>query len=413
MIFTGSVVVDSANTSGFCVSRKPCMVAIYTGHTPAHGADPALQTQNIAFSNDRGRTWTRYSGNPVLNLRLSDFRDPNVFWSDKSSQWIMAVSFPNEHKIRLYGSSDLKHWRALSDFGPAGATNGQWECPDLFEVPVENSRETRWVLKIGLNPGALQGGSGEQYFIGAFDGTRFLNENAPSLTLWTDYGKDCYCALTFNNLPPARAPMILGWMDNWQYAAALPTAPWRGQMTVPRKLSLRKTPEGLRLIQQPAAELQALRSAHWQTRATPDKINRALRDLPVGQSFDLDTEIPLGSNRQIGWNLVANDGAYTSIGYDRAARKLFVDRTHSGLTGFSNKFPARTEAPLTLSGDSLHLQILVDRCSVEVFADHGRIAMTNLIFPPSMPPRPELWTKGGEAGEAKVDLTQFRSAWSN
>ncbi len=137
MIFTGSTVVDEHNSSGFCRAAKPCMVAIYTGHTGAAGDRPALQTQNLAYSNDNGRTWTKYSGNPVLNLNMTDFRDPKVFWSRLTNRWTMVVSLPNEHKVRIYGSSDLKHWEALSDFGPAGATGGQWECPELFELPIE------------------------------------------------------------------------------------------------------------------------------------------------------------------------------------------------------------------------------------------------------------------------------------
>src|SRR5262249_5243571 len=157
--------------------------------------------------------------------------------SSEAARWVMVVALPNDHKVRIYGSADLKHWSALSDFGPAGATGGQWECPELFELPIEGSRsETRWVLKIGLNPGALQGGSGEQYFIGRFDGARFTNDNPAQQTMWTDYGKDCYCALTFNHLPKDRAPVMLGWMNNWQYAKYLPTSPWRGQMTFPRRL---------------------------------------------------------------------------------------------------------------------------------------------------------------------------------
>ncbi len=131
MIFTGSTVVDRQNSSGFCQGGKPCLVAIYTGHTPATKTNKALQTQNLAFSNDKGRTWTKYRANPVLNLNMPDFRDPDVFWSDSGKRWIMAVSLPNDHKVRFYGSANLKSWTHLSDFGPAGAVSGQWECPNL------------------------------------------------------------------------------------------------------------------------------------------------------------------------------------------------------------------------------------------------------------------------------------------
>ncbi len=132
MIFTGSTVLDPHNTSGFCTTGKGCLVAIYTGHTPEKGNQPALQTQNLAYSNDAGRTWTKFSGNPVLDLHMSDFRDPKVLWSKAGQKWIMVVSLPNDHKVRFYGSPDLKKWTQLSEFGPAGATGGQWECPELF-----------------------------------------------------------------------------------------------------------------------------------------------------------------------------------------------------------------------------------------------------------------------------------------
>ncbi|MGA8027559.1 MAG: glycoside hydrolase family 32 protein, partial [Bryobacteraceae bacterium] len=374
MIFTGSTVIDRRNTSGFCSGGKACLVAVYTGHTPESGSRPALQTQNLAYSNDRGRTWTKYRGNPILDLHMTDFRDPKVFWSDQSKQWVMAVSLPNDHKVRLYGSPDLKRWQALSDFGPAGATGGQWECPELFELPVKGgNHDTRWVLKIGLNPGAVQGGSGEQYFIGRFDGTRFTNENPASLTLWTDYGKDCYCSLTFNGLSATQARVMLGWMDNWQYAGSLPTSPWRGQMTIPRKLSLRRMSEGLRLVQEPIDALQELRGAPVEIRGKTTMKSR---------TFELRSEIPMGNAREVGWRVLHADGSSTLVGYDRGARKLFVDRTHSGLVGFSKDFPARVEAPLSISGNVLRLNLLVDRCSVEVFADDGHVAMTNLVFPP-------------------------------
>jgi fructan beta-fructosidase len=396
MIFTGSTVVDQHNSSGFCAGGKPCMVAIYTGHTPETKSSPARQTQNIAYSNDRGRTWTKYLQNPVLDLHMSDFRDPKVLWSERAKRWVMVVSFPNDHKVRFYGSSDLKHWETLSDFGPAGASGGQWECPELFELPIESKPgQTRWVLKIGLNPGALQGGSGEQYFVGQFDGSRFVNDNPSSLTLWTDYGKDCYCALTFNNLPRTQSQVMLGWMNNWQYAGDVPTRPWRGQMTVPRKLALRETSEGLRLVQNPIDALAQLRQ-------TPN---------PESDTFELQATVTLAGAKEVGWMLFTGDAAYTLVGYDREKQQLFVERRHSGETNFSKDFPARTTAPLQLSGNELRVHILVDRSSLEVFAGDGRIAITNLIFPPPGARRVEFYSKGGQAGAVKTERWNLRSIW--
>jgi fructan beta-fructosidase len=381
MIFTGSTVIDERNTSGFCTGGRPCMVAIYTGHTPARVRKPALETQNVAFSNDHGRTWTKYAGNPVLNLHLSNFRDPDVFWSNLSKKWIMAVSLPNDHRIRFYGSPDLKSWQKLSDFGPAGATGGQWECPNMFELPLDGDpRNTRWILKVGLNPGGVAGGSGEQYFVGRFDGANFINENPPSTTLWTDYGKDCYCALTFNHLPSSSAPVMMGWMDNWQYAAKLPTAPWRGQMTIPRELALRTFPEGIRLTQKPVAALAELRQS---------AISK-----PDTQSFEVRTAMDPGAASESGWKLRAADGSYILIGYNRLRGEVFVDRTHAGNTAFSRDFPARTAAPLPGAGNPLDFTILVDRNSLEVFAGNGRATLTNLVFLSGPPPQIQFYSNG-------------------
>ncbi|HEX4773699.1 MAG TPA: glycoside hydrolase family 32 protein [Bryobacteraceae bacterium] len=408
MIFTGSTVVDARNTSGFCLNSKPCMVAIYTGHTPEKGGKPALQTQNVAYSNDRGRHWTKYSGNPVLDLHMADFRDPKVLWSQETAQWVMLVSLPDEHKVRIYGSKDLKHWTALNDFGPAGATSGQWECPELFNVAVEGTKETRWVLKVGLNPGAIQGGSGEQYFVGRFDGKQFLNDNPPSSTLWTDYGKDCYCALTFNNLPPGQTPVMLGWMDNWQYAKDLPTKPWRGQMTFPRSLSLRKTDDGLRLIQQPAGEISKLYDGAAATRAgNAETVSKWLAELSskLGRTFVLKAEIPFATAGEAGIRVFGAE-----IGYDQKAKQLFVDRTHAGLVDFNKDFPVRVNAPLSLTGKVLRLTLLVDRNSIEVFADGGAVTSTNLVFPNPGAHDVEFFPKDGEMGQISVSVQKIRSA---
>jgi fructan beta-fructosidase len=415
MIFTGSTVIDRANTSGFCRNGNPCLVAVYTGHTPADGSHRALQTQNLAYSNDRGRTWTKYPGNPVLNLNLPDFRDPKVFWSEQNKHWIMLVSLPDDHKVRIYASANLKQWQQLSDFGPAGATSGQWECPELFKLPVNGKTdETRWVLKVGLNPGGLHGGSAEQYFIGRFDGTRFVNDNPPSVTLWTDYGKDCYCALTFNGLPKTEAPVMIGWMNNWQYAAALPTKPWRGQMTVPRKLSLRTTPYGIRLFQEPVDALQQLREQPLAlTNQTVEQVNRSLSSDQYGKrhTFELRSTLPLGGAQEVGWKLFGHDGSSTILGYNRQAQQLFVDRTHSGVVVNNKNFSTRTTAPLSLRGNVLQLDILVDRCSVEVFADNGRITMTNLVFPQMGAQGVEVYSTGGQPGPISVELSPLSSVY--
>lgn len=184
MIFSGSVVVDWKNTSGFGQYGKPPLVAIYTGHY----TEKPLQNQNIAYSNDRGRTWTKFSGNPVIDIGARDFRDPKVFWHEPTSKWVMTVSLPTERKIRFYGSPNLKDWTQLSEFGPAGAVKGIWECPDLFPLKIEGSRDTKWVLIVNIGGDSIAGGSGTQYFVGEFDGKKFvLDPNQPPARPQTDF----------------------------------------------------------------------------------------------------------------------------------------------------------------------------------------------------------------------------------
>jgi fructan beta-fructosidase len=415
MIFTGSTVVDRQNSSGFCEGGKPCLVAIYTGHTPAPAPTAkALQTQNLAFSNDKGRTWTKYSGNPVLNLNMPDFRDPDVFWSEAGKRWIMAVSLPDDHKIQFYGSANLKAWEHLSDFGPAGAVSGQWECPNLVELPVDgDARKKRWVLKVGLNPGGVQGGSGEQYFVGQFDGTKFVNENSGSLALWSDWGKDCYCALTFNELPRTEKPVMVGWMSNWQYAAKLPTSPWRGQMTIPRETTLRTFPEGIRLVQTPAKAVVALGEKHqtW-SKGSAEEVNKAIAKDPIrSHSFRLTANFETASSKEVGIKLLVKGGTYTVIGFDSGRNELYVDRSHSGRTNFSKDFPARVAAPLHAGLPKLGLEVLVDRSSIEVFADAGHVVLTNLVFPDDDAYGLEAFSSHG-SGTVELESWTLRSVWS-
>jgi sucrose-6-phosphate hydrolase SacC (GH32 family) len=322
---------------------------------------------------------------------MTDFRDPHAFWSDAARRWVMVVALPNDHKVLIYQSPDLKRWEKASEFGPAGATGGQWECPTLAQVPVEGG-QSRWLLKVGLNPGALQGGSGEQYFVGSFDGTRFTNENPADTTLWTDYGKDCYCALPFNGTPPG-GPVLLGWMSNWQYAGNLPTAPWRGQMTIPRRLQLRKTPQGLRLAQQPV-ELKPLRKG----RATA-----------ASASWELRASVDPGKAREFVWKVFAGEGKYTLVGYNTERGEFFVDRADSGETAFHRDFPARTAVKWPAGKGPIDFLILGDRSTLEVFAAGGLVAISNLVYPPPGAHAIEFQSEGARL--LRQEVWELASTW--
>lgn len=241
MIFSGSAVIDEHNTSGFGQNGKPAMVAIYTGYHPDNG----LQTQNIAFSTDRGRSWTKYSGNPVIDIKSKEFRDPKVFWYEPGKRWIMVVALAADRKVCFYGSPDLKQWTALSEFGPAGAIGGVWECPDLFQLPVDgNSANTRWVLIVNMNPGGIAGGSGAQYFIGSFDGTGFHTESQvkppappqgklPVNFEGTSYGKWTVTGEAFGSGPIPIKPAAVAGIESSLISSAVNGNDAQGTLTSP------------------------------------------------------------------------------------------------------------------------------------------------------------------------------------
>lgn len=411
MIFSGSAVVDRHNSSGFCKRSSSgddsCLVAIYTGH------NGKVEDQNLAYSNDLGRTWIKYSGNPVINLHLANFRDPKVFWYAPEKKWVMVAALAAERKVRLFSSTDLKHWSTLSDFGPAGAVGGAWECPDLFELPVDTAPgQTRWVLSVNVGAGGA-GRFGNQYFVGRFDGTNFVDENPLNKTLWVDYGKDFYASTTFSDIPPPNNRRIMiGWLDDWEYAARAPTSPWRGIQSIPRVLRLWRFPQGLRLAQHPVAELNSLLGHHVEiTNQSVAAANSILKDVR-GDTLYIEGAFSVGNKNPFG--IVVRKGAsqQTVIGFDPVKMQLFVDRTRSGDVNFDPKFPGRQTAPLKLAnGQPLWLHIFVDRCSVEVFANGGERVISELIFPSPSSQGVALLSKDGNAKVQRLIIWTVKSAW--
>jgi fructan beta-fructosidase len=328
----------------------------------------------------------------------------------------MVVALPTQHKVRFFGSTDLKHWNALSDFGPAGGTAGVWECPDLFPLPVEGEAgQTRWVLSVNLNPGGLAGGSADQYFVGQFDGATFVNANPAEQILWADYGKDFYASTSFSDIPAADGRRIwLGWLLNWEYAGRVPTFPWRGVQSIPRVLSLKRFPEGIRLVQSPVKELQALRQSRvgliGQDIAAA---NRALQARRIcGDALAIIAEIDGGNSAEAGIRVRKGKDEATTIGVDWVKQEVFVDRTRSGDIAFDEKFAGRHAGPMLLVGTKrVKLHIFVDRSSVEVFVNDGSTVISDAIFPSRDSQDIELYSKNGEAQIVKLDVWTLRSAW--
>ena len=404
-IFTGSVVVDRGNTSGFCGSGSECLVAVYTGNHET--ATEHNQAQNLAYSRDSGRTWTKYAGNPVLDLHLANFRDPSVFWDEQARHWVMAVSLPTEHKVRLYASPDLKRWTPLSEFGPIGDVAGDWECPDLLRVPANDGKSgDLWALKVGLNPGAPQGGSGEQYFLGQFDGKTFRQSKEPGASGWTNYGKDDYCAISYNGLPRGHKPVLIGWMNDWQYADKLPTSPWRGQMSLPRQIGWFKDAAGLALTQEPViVPLREDGGRALGTVLSADRQSMVLDQVP----YEVDLQFGHPSEANFGVRLYSDEQHWTEIGFDRQKSEFYVDRTKSGAAIASN-FPARTVAPL-VGSRPYDLRLVVDRSSIEAYAQSGTIAMTNLIYPSSRTNKIQFFSGSGKPVAVKGESWKLRSIW--
>jgi fructan beta-fructosidase len=412
-IFSGSTVEDRDNTSGLCAEtgqKSPgCVVAIYTG--ASH--NPDKQTQNLAFSRDGGSTWTKFSGNPILDLGLKDFRDPKLFWHAPTQSWVMVVALPDQHKLRFYRSKNLRQWELTSEFGPAGAVGGVWECPDLMEISVREPAgkrdaigkvvSSRWVLSVNLNPGGPAGGSGDQYFVGQFDGAHFIEDHPGSGPHWADWGKDFYASTSFSNIPADQDRTWIAWMSNWQYADKLPSIPGRGEMTVARSIYLRQPPprssitpsqEPLLLIQQPLLPTPAFKpyqalfgAAPYQTIAQANA--RIAAQHLSGSVYLLRVTLDPGDASEAGVRLRRsstdpNEPAKeeTLVGIDATTRRIFVDRTHSGETDWSPDFPTRVSAPLKHSqANSIRLEIVVDHNSVEVFAENGETVLTDLIYP--------------------------------
>jgi sucrose-6-phosphate hydrolase SacC (GH32 family) len=400
MIFSGSVVEDKKNTSGLCGDlvrgSSGCLVAVYAGDAKtAQGQE--RQTQNLAFSRDGGTTWTKYSKNPILDLALKDFRDPKVFWYEPSQSWVMVLVLADQHIVQFYRSQDLKHWKLASKFGPAGATGGVWECPDLMQLAVRDAKGrrvgSRWVLSVNLNPGGVAGGSGNQYFVGQFDGTRFAEDHPSEVQHWVDWGKDFYASTSFANVPANEDRLWIAWMSNWSYAAAAPSLPGRGEMTVARRLYLRqieaRSADGpLALVQVP--ELSIPIHAQNKGPLTIDEANTLIaRGGSESGVYLLRAEIEPGAAPEVGirlrrsaLNAIEAATEETIVGIDRTKGQIFVDRKRSGYVSFSPDFPARTAAPLKHpEAKAISIEIIVDRNSVEVFAEDGETVLSNLIFP--------------------------------
>ena len=425
-IFSGSSVVDKKNTAGF---GKDAIIAIYTNNSVNHD-----EVQCIAYSNDNGRTFTKYEGNPVLTPfdGLKDFRDPKVFWYEKDKCWFMIVSADKE--TRFYKSKNLKKWDYVSAFGKGlGQQPCQYECPDFFQLPVNgDEKNKKWVMTMNINPGCWFGGSATEYFVGDFDGKNFTCPDANDVK-WLDWGKDHYATVTFSNT--GSRVLAITWMSNWQYANLTPFKQNRGANGLPRELKLYEKNGKYYISEDVAPEALALRKSTKELGSQTVEGEKTFAGATSGMegAFEIEADVTADANGIAGIELYNNKRERTLIYIDMKEGKVVMDRTESGLTDFGKqsvphdielawdkqraaegKQPARIEnsinykndfalatwAPLSLCQEgkkTFHLDIFADKSSIELFVDGGRIAMTNLMFPVAPYENVRLYSQDGKA----------------
>lgn len=419
-IFSGSCVVDSRNSAQ---TGKDNIIAFYTSHkgtTPGH----QRQQQCMAYSTDNGRTFTKYEANPVLTAfdGLENFRDPKVFWYAPEEKWVMIVSA--DKNMRFYESRDLKQWEYLSEWGAGyGPQPNQFECPDFVQLPVDgDEKRQKWVMIVNINPGFTFGGSGTMYFTGDFDGRRFTPDTAPNVTKWLDWGKDHYATVCYSNTPGRTIAMP--WMSNWQYANLTPSkGQFRSANALPRELKLYTAADGqLRLSAAPVAELEALRG---EARQLGDFTLGEKKVEAVGKdgAFELVFTLQPSAKGRSGVEICNAQGEKTLVYFDAEQQRVVMDRAESGITDFGNRvephhldteasrkatvdgtlhyvndFAHATFAPVEQQAEGHEVRIFIDRSSIELFVDGGRVAMTNLVFPT----RPYDCLRFFSDGEARV-----------
>ena len=375
MVFSGSVVIDWDNRSGLGDGEAPPMIALFT----AHRDQPANQSQHLAFSHDHGRSWTHYADNPILDLEDANFRDPKVFWHEPTNRWVMVVALAQAHEVLFFSSRDLLVWVEESRFGPAGEVGGQWECPDIIELPVEGEANTMaWVLKIDVDKNFNGQGSGAQYFTGSFDGRRFLTDSAAPKIV--DFGPDFYACANWNELPDEfEAPVWIGWTSNHLSGRQYPTEPWRGEMSVPRQLSLRREKKQLVLRQFPIQSIFDLfqpmfEHSELQLRSgKPEHIPLKGDERAFHLKFVL-TELCA----PILLSLVSGSGQQIQLFIDPANGHVSLTRENSDAFAHP-EFPGEFQGIFSPKCE-VEFDVFVDTTTIEVFADGGTCTLTQRFF---------------------------------
>lgn len=418
-IFSGSAVVDSKNTSGLGTAENPPLIAFFTYHDMEAERQERfheIESQAIAFSLDNGRTWTKYEKNPVVpNPGIRDFRDPKVIRHEESGQWIMSVAAGQV--IQFYTSPNCLDWTYASEFGEGvGNHGGVWECPDLFPLKVDGTDEMRWVLIVNINPGGPAGGSATQYFVGDFDGKNFTSHQ--DVTLWMDYGKDNYAGVTWSNAPDNRR-ILVGWMNNWQYAGEKPTQVWSGAATFPRDLGLVDAGGRYLLTSKPVKEIEKL---YGETESIKDaeitnskvifeKTPFTKAPVEVLLTFDVKENTRMDFPGKYGITFKNSAGEYYTIGYDNVDNYFYADRTHAAGEEISENFPSKQTVPFIVNPETATWRILLDTSSVEFFTSDGKVVVTNVVYPSEAFDQMEIFAENGKINLKEARITELKSIW--
>lgn len=406
VIYSGSAVIDHKNSAGF---GENAIVAIFTHNNP----DAETQSQSLAYSLDQGRSWTKYDKNPVLEppQDTKDFRDPKVFWyedENNSGHWVMCLAA--EKSIYFYTSSNLKDWELSFRFGGGyGYLAGVWETPEFCKLKVKNGSDIYWLLSVGVVEGGPGGGSGTQYFVGRFDGRKFVAHYEKETVLWVDHGCDFYAVQSWNHSPDGRRIWI-AWMNNWMYGDQIPTNNWRGAMTIPREINLIETEKGPRLVQSPLPELHTLRGRKQSWQDIHIEQDKHFSPDIEGECLEMIVEFEVLEEMEaecLGVRVRVGEEEFTAVGYWTKRHLLFTDRCSSGQTDFHKGFGYVSGAEFKLEKDRLRLHLFLDHCSLEVFADGGSVCFTNLIFPGENSLGVELFSMGGPVVVKELEIYEL------
>lgn len=396
--FTGGVVVDKDNCAGY---GKNALIAAFT----SFDENSKKQSQSIAFSRDGGVNFQYYDLNPVIDIWSTEFRDPTVVWDAERNRWVMLVAKALEKKVAFYSSTDLKHWSRLSEFGPMGDSERSWECPDMFQLPVEGTDRKKWVLLLSIN------WAREQYFVGEFDGEKFTPDSINAAPVYVDDGLDYYASRVFQNYdePDCDDVYTIGWVNTWDYAVPAPSTWGKGVWSIPRKMTLVETTEGLRIRQRPVAALDQLQGEPVVQKL---RLKSGTRKLPVDKyanTYRICAKIDTRNPDVVGLNLCAGDGRKCVVSYDTQSHCLKCDRTNTADVSLP-RFDRVAFVKLPDVAECLQLDILVDKSTIEIFADDGRHVMTLLTYAGEGQTGAEVFSLYGNT-DVQLQIYPINSIW--